>query len=224
MALQYSPSIVTNGLVYCSDPVNVRSYPGTGTSLFDISNSGYTGTLTNGPIYTSGINGYFTYDGVDDRVVTSFNPNYLSTTWEAWIYCTQNISTYNMFMGSYLPYFGFYNGNSLIFSNTIGSGQQTISATSTLSLNTWYYTCFTTQQSGSNTIASIYVNGVLDTQSTLTGLQNAPSYPFGIGDGEASFTWYPFKGRIGPVKLYNRTLSAAEILQNFNAIRGRYGL
>lgn len=223
MALQHSPSIVTSGLVYCSDPANLRSYPGSGTSMYDISGNGYTGTLTNGPVYTSGINGYFTYDGVDDKVTTGFSPNYLSTTWEAWVYCTQNISTYNMFMGTYLPYFGFMNGNSLIFSNTIGSGQQTIYATSTLSLNTWYYTCFTTQQSGSNTIASIYVNGALDSQSTLTGLQNAPSSAFAIGEGYTS-TWYPFKGRIGPVKIYNRALSATEVLQNFNALRGRYGV
>lgn len=224
MSINYNPGIVTSGLVYCSDPANSRSYPGSGTSLYDISGSGYTGTLTNGPVYTSGINGYFTYDGVDDRTVTGFTPYYNNTTWEAWVYCTQNASTYNMFMGTLLPYFGFMYGNSLIFSNIIGGSQQTIYATSTLSLNTWYYTCFTTQQSGSNTIASIYVNGVLDSQSTLTGLQSSPSSAFAIGDGESSPSWYPFKGRIGPVKIYNRTLSATEVSQNFNAIRGRYGI
>lgn len=222
MALYHSPSIITNGLVYCSDPLNIRSYPGSGTTLYDVSGNGFTGTLTNGPTYSSG---YLTYDGVDDRVVTTASTiNYPSTTWEAWVYCTQSVNPYNMFMGNYLPYFGFLSGSNLIFSNTVGAGQQTIYAAGGLSLNTWYHTCFTTSFSGGNTLSNIYVNGVLVTSTSLVGQQNAPSGTFTIGDGQSSPSWYPFKGNIGSVKIYNKALSAAEVLQNFNALRGRYGI
>lgn len=223
MALAHSPSIVTDNLIYCSDPASLRSYPGTGTVLYDVSGNGYTGTLTNGPVYNSA--GYITYDGVDDKVVTTYPQSayYANATWEAWVYCTQNISTYNMFMGQYLPYFGFYGGNSLFFSNIIGSTQQTIQTATTLSLNTWYHAAFTTSYNGTNTTMSIYTNGVLSTSSSFAGQQSGPSGTFTIGDGWNT-TWYPFKGNISSVKIYNATLSAAQILQNFNALRGRYGI
>lgn len=223
MTLAHSPSIVTSNLVYCSDPANPRSYPGSGTIMYDVSGNGYTATLTNGPVYSS--SGYITYDGVDDKAVTTYPQStyYANTTWEAWVYCTQNISTYNMFMGQYLPYFGFYGGNSLFFSNIIGSTQQTIQTATTLSLNTWYHAAFTTNYDGTNTTMAIYANGVLSTSSSFTGQQSGPSGTFTIGDGWNT-TWYPFKGRIGPVKIYNTTLSSTQILQNFNAIRGRYGV
>jgi hypothetical protein len=221
MALSHSPSIVTSGLVYCSDPLNLRSYPGSGTTLYDVSGSGSTGTLTNGPTYSSG---YLTYDGVDDRVVTTAAPNYANASWEAWVYCTQNVSTYNMFMGDYLPYFGFYGGNSLYFSNIYGGAQQTIQTASNMALNTWYHAAFTTAYNGTNTVATVYTNGVQTASTTMTGQQGAPSGTFTIGDGQSMATWYPFKGNIGSVKIYNRTLSATEVLQNFNALRGRYGI
>lgn len=224
MALQHSPSIVTSGLVLCLDPANPRSYPGSGTTLNDLSGNGYTGTIYNGVTYTAGTNGYFTYDGVDDRVITTIAPNYPNTTWEAWVYCTQNISTYNMFMGDWLPYFSFYGGNSLYFSNTIGGVQQTIQTASNLSLNTWYHAAFTTAFNGSSTVASIYTNGVQTATNTFSGQQGAPSGTFTIGDGYSGYAWYPFKGNVSSVKIYNRTLSLDEINQNFNALRGRYGI
>lgn len=223
MSLSHSPSIVTSNLVYCSDPANPRSYPGSGTTMYDVSGNGYTATLTNGPVYSS--SGYITYDGVDDRSVSTYPASayYANTTWEAWVYCAQDISTYNMFMGQYLPYFGFYYGQGLIFSNYISGAQKTVYTSVTLSLNTWYHTLFTTSYDGTNTTMSIYINGSLSTSSAYAGQQSAPSGTFTIGDGQSS-TWYPFKGRIGPVKIYNTALSSTQILQNFNAIRGRYGI
>jgi hypothetical protein len=174
------------------------------------------------PIH-QGTNNYLGFNGTDDKITTSLSPHYPNTTWEAWVYCTQNISTYNMFMGSYLPYFGFYGGNSLYFSNTISGTQRTIQTPTTLSLNTWYHAAFTTRYDGTNTIMTIYTNGIETATGTFSGQQSAPSGTFTVGDGQNS-TWYPFKGNVSNVKVYNRTLSAAEILQNFNAIRSRFGL
>lgn len=228
MGVSYNSSIVTNGLVLCTDAGNPRSYSGTGTIWADISGSGYNSTLTNGPVYTSSsANSYFTFDGIDDF---SISPNYQTfgndMTWEAWVYCTQDISTYNMFMGRYLPYFSFFSGNRLYFSNNIGGSQQTIQTASNLSLNTWYYAAFTTSYTNPNTTMKIYTNSVETASASYPGTQQQYSNGFMIGDGNngSNTSWYPFKGRISNVKVYNRTLTPAEIVQNFNAMRGRYGI
>jgi len=63
----YNPSIVNTNLLWCIDAGNPRSYPGSGTTWYDV-NTATNGTLTNGPTYTSGTSGYFTFDGVDDYV------------------------------------------------------------------------------------------------------------------------------------------------------------
>lgn len=165
----------------------------------------------------------FSFNGTSDRILTGLTINNPGSTWSAWVRCTESVNTYNMFMGSYLPYFSFYGGNRLYFSNIIGGTQQTISSPATLLLNTWYHATFTTLPSGSNTISSIYINGDLITSSTLTGLQSAPSSNFTIGDAR-EVLWYPFKGNVSMVKVYNKTLTAVEIKNDFNSTRGRYSV
>jgi hypothetical protein len=227
MSISYNSSIVTNGLVLCLDAGSPRSYPGTGTNWFDVSGNNNTGALTNGPAYTNiGANSYFTFDGVNDYSLSpglqTFGNN---MTWEAWVYCTQNLTTYNMFMGRYLPYFSFYAGSTLYFSNLIAGTQQTIYTASNLSLNTWYMATFTTSFDGTNTTMKIFTNGAETATGTYSGSQGNYPYGFMVGDGNnAGSSWYPFPGRIGAVKVYNRTLTAGEITQNFNALRGRYGI
>jgi len=229
MALGHNPSIVTSNLILCVDAGSPRSYSGSGTSWLDVSGSNYTSTLTNGPVYTNAnAASYFTFDGVNDFSISMGLQTFgNSMTWEAWIYATGNANPYNMFMGRYLPYFGFYGGNSLYFSNYINSVQQTIQTASTLSLNTWYHAAFTTSYSAPNTTMTIYTNGVQSTSASYSGTQNNfAGYGFMIGDGNngSNLSWYPFTGRIGNVKVYDKALSATEILQNFNALRGRYGI
>jgi hypothetical protein len=229
MGIAYNSNIVNSGLVLCLDAGNPRSYPSTGTAWTDVSGVGNNGVLTNGPTYTnSGANSYFTFDGVNDYSLSSGLQTFGNNmTWEAWIYCTQNLTTYNMFMGKYLPYFSFYGGNSLLFSNYISGVQQTIQTASNLSLNTWYCVTFTTSYSAPNTTMTIYVNGIAVQTGTFSGTQsNFAGVGFMIGDGNngSNVSWYPFPGRIGAVKVYNRTLTTSEITQNFNALRGRYGI
>ena len=187
-------------------------------ALIDLTNNF---SLNAGLTYSS--NNTFSFNGGTNRIITNATINNLGTTWEAWINCFQTSPNFSMFMGSYLPYFSFYNDNSLVFSNIIGDTQQTIKSPATLNINTWYHAAFTTIPSGNNTIATIYVNGELVKSETQVGLQNAPGAVFTIGDGQAS-QWYPFNGSIPNVKVYNRTLSSTEIKQNFNANRSRYGI
>lgn len=201
----------------------------TGDNILNVLGSGNNGTLVNGPSYNGSNRGSLVFDGINDHVLTSSVATYgNNTTWEAWVYCTANVSTYNMFMGRYLPYFGFYGGNSLFFSNNISAVQSTIQTATNLSLNTWYHAAFTTSYNGVNTTMKIYTNGSETATGTFSGTQGNYGYKFMIGDGnngtDGASAWYPFQGRVSSAKVYNRTLTAAEIQQNFNALRGRFGI
>jgi hypothetical protein len=170
----------------------------------------------------------FSFNGTNNSIMTpTLQTLGNSMTWEAWVNCEQDISTYNMFMGRYLPYFSFYGGVQLYFSNNISGAQQTIATAGNLSLNTWYMATFSTSFDGTNTTMKIFTNGVETATGTFSGSQGQyAGVNFMVGDGNNgnNTNWYPFKGRVSNVKVYNRTLSADEILQNFNATRSRYGV
>ena len=197
----------------------------TGGGWADLSSNGNNGELLNGVRENSNNLGSLVFDGVDDRVETSLQTYGNNTTWEVWVNRTSSVNPYNMFMGRYLPYFGLQDGG-IIFSNNINSSQQTFYSTGfTPSNNTWYHLTFTTEYDQTYTTSKIYINGVLNNSATSTGSQGNYAYNFCIGDGNnAGSTWYPFSGKISNVKVYNRALSAAEISQNFNALRGRFGI
>lgn len=205
------------------DAGNSSSYPGSGTTWNDISGSSITGTLVNAVGYSSAGHGALSFDGVNARVETNIQTYGNNTTWSACFNGTQSVNSINMFMGQHLPYFGFYGGNSLIFSNYISSVQKTIISPTNLSLNTWYCPTFTTAYDGTNTTMSIYINGTFATNGVFAGAQTNTSYVFTVGDGHTSI-WYPFKGFVSDVRIYNSTLSADDIQQNFNAVRARYGI
>ena len=201
----------------------------TGGGWADTIGNSNNGTLENGLTYSSANGGSLVFDGSNDFVLTSSVATYgNNTTWEAWIYCTANVSTYNMFMGRYLPYFGFYIGERFIFSNLVGGTQQTITTPLSLSYNIWYHATFTTSYDGANTTMKIYTNGVETASGVFAGTQGNYSYPFMIGDGNngtnGTSSWYPFQGRVSKVNVYNRALTAAEIQQNYLATKSRYGL
>lgn len=71
MGIAYNTSIVRDGLVLHLDAANVKSYSGSGTVWNDLSGNGNDGTLTNGPLYSAGNNGYFTFDGSNDFISTN---------------------------------------------------------------------------------------------------------------------------------------------------------
>lgn len=198
-----------------------------GNTWYDVSGSSNNYKFLNLPSTNTG---FYTFNGTSNYgTVSSIQTFGNNTTWEAWVNCTENISTYNMFMGRYLPYFSFFGANRLYFSNYVNGVQRTIETASNLSTNTWYLATFTTSFDGTNTTMKIYTNGVETATGTFAGAQsNYTGFNFMVGDGNdgsnGASLWYPFKGSVSNVKLYNRTLSAAEILQNFNASRGRYGV
>lgn len=211
MATNYNPQIVTNGLVLCLDAANTKSYPGTGTAWTDLSGLGNNGTLTNGPTYSSANNGSIVFDGVDDRVDT-FNASSLTNmTIEMWIYDTRSsgdrdILTYNGNSGAYT-----FNGTTF---RTDGNflAARSFAGVGNPPLNTWYRFCYVKN-------GDLYIN-----ETKYTGSGTDRTYgTISLGNTRSDIN-NRLNGRIAAVKIYNRVLTAAEISQNFNATRSRYGI
>lgn len=223
MGISYNTSISRNGLIFCIDAANPKSYPGNGQIVKDISNSKKTMTLAAGVEFLPVNKGCF-YHNASGDIGTSqaAYSGVVNSTWEAWINLEQSTNQFNMFMGRWSPYYSFFNGDRLYFSINTGGVQRVISTPVNKLPLTWYHTVTTIAYNGTNTTAKMYTNGVLDATLTWAG---APSYDgsVDIGDGRNT-AWYPFKGKIAKAALYNRALTDIEVKQNFEALRGRYGI
>ena len=226
LALSHSPSIVTDGLVLCLDAGNPKSYPGSGTTWTDLSGGGNTGTLTNGPTYSSANGGSLVFDGTNDYVncgspstlnfgTGNFNlscwVNIPSTSGADWIGI---ISRYVSGVGFWIQlnpgnrYVGFsWDGSIFITSSTSAGGGQ------------WKF--ISCQRTGS-TSAEVYVNGILvaSSSSMSSGTSNGQQIDIGRIDIAGRYS----AGNIAQVSIYNRALSAAEIQQNYNALKGRFSI
>ena len=234
-ACEAAEIIVFNRLLSDTERKQIHTYLGqkwgisnTDRSIVDLSGNNTllfgTGNVSYMPYFDFYNKGALKFDGSNDFAGVASTTTYgTNTTWEAWVNRSVSANDYNMFMGAYLPYFGLKADGTVIFSNTINSVQQTLYSTGFTSSNdTWYYLSFTTDYNGTNTTARIYINGVLNNSATFTGAQSAANEYFGIGDGRGTSSWYPFNGKVSNVKVYNRTLSAAEVLQNYEAQKSKF--
>jgi hypothetical protein len=213
--IAYYGGIVTNGLVLDLDAAKKDSYPGTGTAWNDISGNRNNGTLTNGPTFSSNNGGSIVFDGVDDYTTGSFNQNPTQFTINVWV----NLITNNTVGAGIVSTNGTgETGTSFIFIQ-MGGGVKpfqfnTVANTVAPTLNTWYMVTgvqTATQQ-------SLYINNSLINTSTASGSLGTNYVVSRRWDG------LYLNARIGSVQIYNRALSAAEITQNYNALKGRYGL
>jgi hypothetical protein len=226
MGVYGGPEISNDGLVLALDAGNTKSYPGSGTTLIDMTGLGNTGTLTNGPTYSSANGGSIVFDGVDDYVSITSNTNVAGlTTYSVsiWVYCnlgSSGIDSRFFWRGNYGVLLS-KDTNNIFFFYIRSSITGTISnvGTSSSVLGNWNNIALT--YDGSTMRA--YLNGNLAGSTSMTG---------GIIDDGPTIVrlgLYPAAGfasscRISSCLEYTRTLSAAEIQQNFNATRGRYGV
>jgi len=229
MSYYNGPTIVTNGLVLYLDAANSKSYPGSGTSWVDLSGNGNNGTLTNGPTFNSANGGSIVFDGANDYVnlphlINVSNP----ITWNIWFKTTNTDSGFLFsdwsspsFSFLFRIYFGFF---------AIGlrnSSQQDISDSTVgrfpLISNNVYNVCVTYSQAVGS--LNIFSNGSLIQQ---TGNNISPasivntSNNFSIGLKQDTSTY--LVGNVYIASIYNRALSASEVLQNYNATKTRFGL
>ena len=222
MGVSYNSSIVTNGLVLCLDAGNPRSYPGSGTSIRDISGQNANGTI-NGTIsyVSSGVSSYWNF-------ATASDSNYISSTIsQTYLDCT--IVMYPDF-ASTTGLAGLISNNtpssvtdkSLRFENVNGTGPWNVTTRNPGDPNDWAYPTATTYYVNGN-VSNILVSGWNIFGGYRTN-QTTFASPFAYYLGSSGYPARSFQGRIAVALLYNRQLTAAEQLQNFNALRGRYGI
>jgi hypothetical protein len=225
------PAIVTNGLVLNLDAGFTPSYPTSGTSWYDLSSNGYNGTLINGPTFSSANGGSIVIDGVDDSCYVGQYPNLAlnQLTLSVWCYPTnaQNGSGPGRMIASMNDVNGWQNGYGIFtypyqnkgpqvnFFINSGSGQDYIQLL--ISNNQWYN--FTMTFDGTTQVG--YSNGSLIESKSRTLVYDSRNR-FTIGEGYQYNA--PYSGNIASVFLYNRALSSAEVSQNYNATKSRFGL
>lgn len=224
MSLSHGPSIVTSGLVLYLDAANTKSYSGSGTTWNDLSPSRTTAALNNGPTYTSGTGGYFNFDGVDDYGQTAAavlpTANGSPLTLEAFCYTTTTTPGYQTVLGTAGSFtqIGF-STNNFAGGRNGGGGNTLYTSLAVISANTWYHMCMT--YDGTN--GRFYLNGSLiytgsiGSNAATNGVSLLSTYSAGVASER-------FTGRLAIARVYNIQLSTNQILQNFNAVKGRYGI
>jgi len=228
MAVYAGPEVVTNGLVLAIDAGSAQSYPGSGTAWTDLSGNENNGTLTNGPTFNSTNGGSIIFDGVNDYA-DFFAPN-LGTTTTVEMWCKIGSGYTNKMMFGWFDYDVFCGSGSLGY-NTGNSGDlrgiTSATVTALQLVNNWKHYIFEMRTDVSYANNKIYINTNSQTLSQ-SGTEGTWAKSFNSGNGRIA-VWrkdinYCMPMNLASFRVYNRALSAAEIAQNFNALRGRFGI
>ena len=218
MGIDYNTITVTDGLVAYWDVANTRSYSGSGLTLNGLI-GGLGATLVNGVAYSGNNLGYLTFDGSNDYV-NAANPSELQlTTGTICVWCRTSSpgSGYRGIVAKQYAYGIFYNSNNLtLYDWAVPRGNDT---GVNLADGNWKHISFSFQ-SGVTNGSVLYLNsvGILTTTYTIS---NNNSNLFIGSEQNASQN---ANCNISVVNIYNRVLSAAEIIKNYTATKSRYGL
>ena len=233
------PKIVTDGLVLMLDPIISKSYPGSGNTLYDLSGRGNNGTI-NGATYWSDGKGSFNFDGVNDYISTTpgevFYQYNTELTTCAWFKRNGTITggsgggqstadSDNWSLSNVWLFHGNPNNTISFYVNAVNNGSYYYRAIDSPILDdrTWYFIC----GSCNSTNLKLYINGIL--YATTTGITtgnivNNSNSVVQYGKDPRYATNRFFNGQISANYLYNRELTASEILHNYNATKYRFGL
>ena len=225
MSVSGGPDIVENGLVLCLDAGNTKSYPGSGTVWTDLSRNGNNGTLTNGPTFGSADGGAIVFDGSNDYVTVPSLPNFANINqltaivWAKSAVANWNesgflISRRNQFIIH--PNAGSKNVAFYINSNGWTDGTVNYTPDNIMIYNQYSITYNAGALRG-------YGNGILRSSGTVGAGLTSDSGKTEIGRDEDIANRF-LNGSIAMVQVYYRALSATEILQNYNATKGRFRL
>lgn len=223
MGAYAGPEIVNDGLVLHLDAANEQSYPGSGTVWFDLSGNGNDGVLINSPSFVNNNLGYFFFDGVNDFVNCGNNNSLdLQSLTCCHILYTQWDSSWSPFIGKHgsdnnYRFWLDQNKNWDVQNTPGGSNIKPFYTANEVNSNEFYYLSFTIDAGNTG---KFYINDKLvQTRSCSIGTINNRELYLGFDGGSAYGS-----GGISQLFLYNRALSKSEIKQNFNALRGRYGI
>jgi len=227
MAFRYSPKIVTDGLVLCLDAANPKSFVSGSTTWNDLTTNFNSGSLTNNPTYDSGNSGTIIFDGTDDNIQLGNASKFITgsnITIDVWVK-TNVIGSYKKIFFTGNQGTQTINGVYLSigpspFQTFFGVKTSTaVNAVYTTNISTNTYTNLTGTYDGTNVY--LFVNGALVAQQPQTGNINTSGIARISGYDNNTEIW---NGNIACFKIYNRSLSASEIQQNYNTIKTRFGL
>jgi hypothetical protein len=225
--------VATSGLVLYYDPSDTASYPGSGTTLTNLLGTGLNGTMTS-LTYTSP---YLTYNGSTSQVSiadnASLEPGSGDFTVEVWIrynVITGKTRTYlsktdNLGLAASWSYGFRTNSVTSVTYFEVGNGTTAVTSPSTsVTTGVWYQIVGVWTNVAADTIA-LYKNGALvgSNAHTFTSVKNSTN-PLYLGNYNGNEFDQAFAGDMGIVRIYNRALSAAEILNNYDANKSFYGL
>jgi hypothetical protein len=236
MGVFSNPSIVTDGLVFYLDAANTRCYSGSGLTSNALV-GGIGATLVNGVGFTSANNGTFIFDGTNDYVNIQYPPGINSGSqitlilWAKWITTGTTTTTIQTIVdNNYRTAYASGPGSigfvihdrpdldkALEWGASPGAGITRCTSTFQVGDGNWRFISGTND--GSTSV--LFVDGI------QSGLARTAA---GIGDSQPLINigrWQfvngrYFNGNVSGLMIYNRALSASEILQNYNATRGRY--
>jgi hypothetical protein len=233
MAFFRGPNVVTNGLVLALDAANPKSYVSGSTTWRDLSGNNNSGSLVNGPTFSSDNNGSIVIDGVNDCVTVPTNSTLQPTT-SLTLESVFKISSYanGNFVavysgdagGSYVKY-GFRlltSGGVSAYINPVNTAFF-VTSNINITLNTWIHATLTYD----GTLLKIYINGNFANSTAVTGTMDYTTYgsPYYLNIGRKNnVDGGYFGGNFSLVKFYNRSLSVSEVLQNYNAQKSRFNL
>ena len=215
--------IIADGLVFNMDAANRASYIPNATTAFNTIDLSQSGTLENGvafiqpPISSS----CWDFDGSDDYIDCGANALILGNvpcTIASWL----NVDSHSQYGLAFMVGTGAVQKSFWLgASNTskVAGGLYGYNIISDVDSGTgWHYVALTYD----TTIMRLYIDGV---QNSTRAESSANIASNGIRLARAnSGVEYWYNGNIGPSQIYNRTLSSTEVLHNYNALKGRFGL
>ena len=234
------PSIVKDSLILYLDAGSPNSYYplSNSTTWKDISNNGYNGTLINGPVYNSINGGVLVFDGVDDHGRIPYNSNFdlsnTNYTLEGWF----NLSTFSSVpFGRHLISKDTYGVNfdwslAVMNSTTLtlysnGTATNVTATVPTMSAGQWYH-YVVTSISG---VIRIYLNSILYKTQSMSTSNSSQVYVTlgryswnGPTDSPPGIPGGYINGYISTLRIYRKGLNDSEVLQNYNAYKGRFNL
>ena len=217
------PNIVTSGSLLNLDSGFVGSYPTTASTWYDLSGNANNGTLTNGPTFSSANSGSIVFDGVDDFVPCTGSFTLTSATFVTWIRRNGDQGQYDGILfsrGTNTTGMNFFSSNQLGYHWNDTAATYNWASGLTIPNLTW---CMIVV-SVTSTSATAYLcqTSGITTSTNTTSHASSVLNDIKIAQDDAGGRF--FNGNIAISQLYNRALSTNEITQNFNALKGRFGL
>ena len=231
MSFHHSPKIVTDGLILCLDAGNRKSYPGSGDTWRDLSGYGNDGTLIDGPSFDAANGGSIVFNG-DNYASIPFSAQFPTGSNARSMCAVFNANTLEdgreLFGIGSNEYFGSRSALWLDASGYIGVEclLSSVMTNEWAGINNWVFLSAAYAAGGSTHAFKIFINGLQKSATAFDDEYNldTTSVDCTVATVPGATSAHRFSGNISFVSLYNRELLPSEILQNYNALRGRFNL